>query len=555
MSTPQSSAREGELPNRWQHGILVALHASMRHNLRARCFVIALLIASAGCKSDPSLQLAADDGVLQEEEPLLLAPPAPPEQISVYGGNQRVRVLFSHPAPANKRIQIDRCDGASEADCTRVADRPALEFLNPTANLAHGDRPFKYVDVDATLVPERAYRYRLRALSKSGPSASDWVDAPSVTVFRLTLAATEETLYDSRRDRDRCSATAAMFPDLPVRALRGADDRVQLILPYFHNYRMIGPSFDHLSVDCQPILGSPRAGNAQPSDHNDCQWLSAVHTVDGRTIFGIIYNEYHLDPLSDPRWPTAWHMSLTAAISHDGGQTYEHLAPAPSHLIAGIPYRYDPQLRGVTGIAGPSNLYQDPRDGHVYFNALMMPAPGSPSFDRWGTCMMRFDPNAGAFRFFDGKGFDGVFVDAYGPPVADPEAHVCRRIAHESLNGMTGSLVWSTVFERPMMIGYNIEYDPSRPAHQRGVSGIYLALGDELSDFEHRELVMETPLGFGKESGVVYAGLIDHGSPSRNFDIAGRTPFLYYTRWIKDADGVVVAVTLSRRRVEISVTP
>jgi hypothetical protein len=57
------------------------------------------------------------------------------------------------------------------------------------------------------------------------------------------------------------------IPDVPARAFRGADGRVQLIAAHFINRRFTGPDLDHLTHDCSVILGSDF--NADPAAYDD----------------------------------------------------------------------------------------------------------------------------------------------------------------------------------------------------------------------------------------------------------------------------------------------
>ncbi len=96
----------------------------------------------------------------------------------------------------------------------------------------------------------------------------------------------EEIVFDWTTDR--CDMLD--LPDLPARAFRDADGKVQLIATHFINRRMIGDTLDSVKRDCQIIMNSHK--DPDPSQFNDREWLVAVYTLDGRTIYALVHNEY-----------------------------------------------------------------------------------------------------------------------------------------------------------------------------------------------------------------------------------------------------------------------
>jgi hypothetical protein len=82
-------------------------------------------------------------------------------------------------------------------------------------------------------------------------------------------------------------------PDLPVRAFRDANGMLQMIISSPSNYRLVGPNLDSLQRDCAPILLS--AHDRDQSHYNTSDWLGATYTLDGKTIYAIVHDEYHGD--------------------------------------------------------------------------------------------------------------------------------------------------------------------------------------------------------------------------------------------------------------------
>jgi hypothetical protein len=201
------------------------------------------------------------------------------------------------------------------------------------------------------------------------------------------------------------------IPDLPARAFRGSDGRVQLIAAHFINRRFIGPDLDHLTHECGVVLGSD--WNPDPAAFDDHEWIAAPYTPDGTTVYALVHDEYHgwehdqcASTVYDPK---CWFNAITLAVSTDGGKTYvDH---APPRLVAGVPYRYVPG-DGATGVFSPSNIVRNPRDGYYYTLAYV-----NLRDSYIGNCLLRTknlgDP--GSWRAWtSGNIFATTFVDPVG---------------------------------------------------------------------------------------------------------------------------------------------
>ena len=79
-------------------------------------------------------------------------------------------------------------------------------------------------------------------------------------------------------------------PDAPARAFRDADGKVQLIATHFINRRMVGDTLNSVKQDCNIIMDSHK--NPDPSQFNDREWITSVYTLDGKTIYALVHNEY-----------------------------------------------------------------------------------------------------------------------------------------------------------------------------------------------------------------------------------------------------------------------
>ena len=163
---------------------------------------------------------------------------------------------------------------------------------------------------------------------------------------------------------DACSPID--IPDAPARAFRDADGQVHLIASHYVTRAMVGPSLDTVRHDCRRLMVSDLDGD--PARFDDREWITAPYTTDGRTVHALVHDEYQGDkhpgrcPSED--YLKCWYNSITLARSTDGGRTFTHAAP-PRHLVASVPYRYEPDA-GPFGLFQPSNIVRGPEDGFYY---------------------------------------------------------------------------------------------------------------------------------------------------------------------------------------------
>lgn len=121
------------------------------------------------------------------------------------------------------------------------------------------------------------------------PAASATPRPTTQPIPEVRLLGEPELVFDA--SEQSCQETTA--PDLPVRPFRDADGLINLNLSSATNYRMVGPDFDSLTVDCNPTLVSDF--NPDPSQFNFSEWIGAVYTTDGQTVSAIVHNEYYGD--------------------------------------------------------------------------------------------------------------------------------------------------------------------------------------------------------------------------------------------------------------------
>jgi hypothetical protein len=79
-------------------------------------------------------------------------------------------------------------------------------------------------------------------------------------------------------------------PDLPARAFRDADGKVQLIATHYVDRRMIGDTLALVKRDCRVVMNSDM--NGDPAKFDDHEWLGSFYTLDGQTIYALVHDEY-----------------------------------------------------------------------------------------------------------------------------------------------------------------------------------------------------------------------------------------------------------------------
>jgi hypothetical protein len=341
----------------------------------------------------------------------------------------------------------------------------------------------------------------------------------------IKVAGDEEVVFDWTTDH----CEGLNLPDLATRAFRGADGQVQLILSHFENYRMLGPDLNSLTVDCHKVMTSTH--DADPAKFTDSEWIAAPYTEDGTTVYAIVHNEYHgYDHTGQCRVnyyvPECWYNNLTLAMSTDGGATYGHALAPPAHMVAGFPDPYKPN-GGPAGLRAPSNIIKGPEDYYYEFSNASYYDP-----NRQGVCLMRTpdlaDPTA--WRFWDGKAFEGTFIDPYVVTPENTHEHLCPELAPDEIGAsMNESITFNTYLNRYVLVGVSADSPGNRE-----VWGFYYAFSDDLIHWSHRKLLVEITLPwtaeFNDDVMYLYPSLLDPNSESRNFETTGETAYLYYTR-------------------------
>jgi len=340
----------------------------------------------------------------------------------------------------------------------------------------------------------------------------------------LRVAGRAQTVF--KWSSDRCGD--ADFADLAVRAFRDSSGRIQLVLPHFVNRRLIGPDFDHLAHPCAAIMSSD--GNPRPDAFDDREWIASVYTLNGRTVFALVHDEYqgnrHPGRCPSHVYRNCWYNSVTLAVSRDSGAHFAHVPP-PRQLVASVPYRYVPH-GGPIGMFAPSNIVR--RDSHFYALAQVIGRGGSPR----GTCVLRTRNLAepGSWRAWDGSAYRMRFENPYLARGREPRQSVCRPVSQAEISQMHESLTYNTLFKRFLLVDQSRATDP---ATHKTVWGVYFSLSDDLVHWRPRQLLMAATTAESYKCGdaqpIAYPAIIDPSSTSRNFETSGERAYLYFTRF------------------------
>ncbi len=270
---------------------------------------------------------------------------------------------------------------------------------------------------------------------------------------------------------------------------------------------------------------------ADPARFDDFEWIAAPYTLDGRTVYALLHNEYqgyrHPGRCPSGRYFKCWYNSITLAVSRNGGRTFTHARP-PRHLVASIPYRYVPDT-GPAGVFTPSNIVRNPSDG-LYYSLVVTQGYRA---QKEGTCLIRTPDlsDARAWRAWDGSSFGIRFANPYRARSAKAAQSVCKPVSPKEITTMSGSLTYSTHFGRWLLVGAAGVWDRSR---REVVWGVYYSLSKDLINWEPRKLIREAELPWtyrcGDANPILYPSLLDPHSVSRNFETVGNRAWLYFTR-------------------------
>lgn len=356
----------------------------------------------------------------------------------------------------------------------------------------------------------------LAATLSCGAGAS--VEAASPTAVVIQPVGEERVLVD--HDREACETWD--IPDTPTRAFRDFRGDIRLFQTHHRNRASIGPDFARLRHRCAVVFEGDERG--EPSSFDNSSWIAATHTLDGRTVYGIVHDEYrghrHGVCATDQAME-CWYNTLTLVVSRNGGDSFEASEP---RLVAGLPFRAEAVRGGHAGYFEPTNIVAF--DGAFFMMANVVSPPPQVS----GNCLLRTDDLAdpSAWRVWRNGAFDTKLADPYAGPI-EVEAHLCDPIAPGALRWPVTSL---TFFE-PAETWIATMKGRAKDKDGTERTGIYYATSPDLLKWSGPALLLEAPLmgsACAPARPIAYPALIDPESADRNFQTIGESALLTYVR-------------------------
>jgi len=366
-------------------------------------------------------------------------------------------------------------------------------------------------------------------LGQSTPSRHAESVADSVT---LTIIGAPDTVF--RAPDQACEQNDR--PDGYAHATRTSAGIMLLSGNAFGNYVMTGPDLHHLTRDC----GHPRllsANKPDPSSFLGREWIVATYRV-GSIIHALVHNEFHdaVSPLcmpgeSGPANP-CWYNAVTYAFSNDDGVTFHQGADV---VIAAPTSRWNPQ-RGAPagkrsrlyGYFGPSSIVRR-SDGYYYSTFVVINNPDSAR----GTCVMRTRElsNPKSWRAWDGKTFSHQFDNPYSATTTEP-GQACAAVSPDLIHDFGGSLTYNTYLNRYVLTGFSTR----QPGPGPKPCGFAFSFSVDLVTWTRPQVFAtadppskDAPDCMRGDMGMAYyPSLIDPSDSTTNFEMTGRTPFLYY---------------------------
>lgn len=367
---------------------------------------------------------------------------------------------------------------------------------------------------------------------------------PAAQTPDIAVSGPPQTVFDWQRD----ACEPPHVPDAPTRAWRDDKGTVRLLLSHNVNRALTGPDFEHLAVDCSPLLTSRRKSDIAAFD--DLHWISGVFTRDGHRVYALAHTEQRgnrtpgLCPADT--YPACLLNAVTALVSTDGGRSFVPATTGRPPVVATLPYPYPTDRDTRVGYANPTNILA--LGGHYYAFVF---ADGYRAQKR-GLCLLRnADPaDPGGWRAWNGRDFSSRFVDPFRKRVTDPADHVCEPVAQGQIGRMFGSISLHRSTGQVVAI-----FGDRRPdAQGRMVEGFYASASRDLIAWSEPRLVMQGELLWDRDCGqgeaMFYPSLIDHQSTSLSFEDVGHSAWLYFVRYDLDR----CRVTWDRNLVRVPVT-
>ena len=330
----------------------------------------------------------------------------------------------------------------------------------------------------------------------------------------IEVSGAPSVVFDSAHD----ACAPDDMPDLNARAFRDAAGQTVMFALHDVNRALTGPDLAHLKVDCHVALGSPN--NPDPARYDDRNFIAATWTSDGRNVSALVHHEYHADQFNTCKASgdlACWYNTIVAYRSQNSGRDFARMQP---FVVAAAPFRQDVEQGRHRGFFNPSNIFSD----GTFFYTLI----STTGWDgqRFGVCLFRStDPeNAGSWRAFDGKAFTIRYNDPYRGKALPP--FQCEPIGPfvtpiGSVTFHRASRTWIALFQAKAGGG-------SMP-----LDGFYYATSRDLIHWTLPKILIVGPtlyddLCHAGSRIIAYPAMLDPASASRNYDIVGDHPDIFF---------------------------
>lgn len=315
-------------------------------------------------------------------------------------------------------------------------------------------------------------------------------------------------------------------PDTPPNAFVDSKGLVHLFSADTTTRGSLGTSLFNTKRNCTVVLNS--TSSPDPSMYATNEFIDATYAFDNGTVYALLHVEYPGNVYKNcppgKTYPQCWTVSMTLAVSHDWGYSWQHARSPPNHMVAAPPFKYSGSVALNSGWGDSSGIMKSPTDGYFYAIVHNRFQEGTQSN---GSCVIRTndisDPKS--WRGWGGEkaGFAVKFLSPYDTPGYNPEDHVCTVLDIPDCVAM--GLVYSTYLE---------EYVASLSCGDLngGDSGIefFFITSSDMVKWSSPQRLFTAPVPPGVHF-YSYPTIRDANAPSRgdrNFETIGQTATLMY---------------------------
>jgi hypothetical protein len=244
------------------------------------------------------------------------------------------------------------------------------------------------------------------------------------------------------------------------------------------------------------------------------EWLAAPYTLDGINIYALVHNEWYASSAGlscSGNQADCWVNSVTLVKSSNGGLTYQHPNPYPI-VTPAVTWKDSDGLQMTRyGAFVPSNIvhYGDFYYATYWSGDTTGTTRGLHGLET-GPCLMRTKTIASAATWekLTKMGWD-TSTTAVCSPLVGTTLPLAFQISSLTYNKYLGAFV-----------------AVSEQRAGQTTDGVHMAYSKNLLTWTNRIKVSDYI-----PSGYYYPSLLDPTDTSRNFEVTGQTPYLYYMKY------------------------